>query len=143
MPALQLDRAAIEAIVADTKDVAAMLAEVFEAEPDEPSSGALTPIDSATPPGVPALPLNRPRASDATTKLATGLDVRYHAVLESLLTKDAWTAVEVRGMAERHRLMPAAILDTINAWSDDALGDFLIEDAGDWKINRELAKAGA
>jgi tellurite resistance protein len=131
---LKLDQAAIDAIVADTKDVAAILAEVFENAVEEPS--AETP---APPLAAPDLP----RASDETAKLARGLDVRYHAVLEELLSKDEWSAIDVRKIAERHRLMPVAILDTINAWSDDVAGDFLIEDAGSWKMSRDLLKVSA
>ncbi len=142
-PSFQLDRAAIEAIVADTKEVAAMLAEVFEDESEEQSFAPIVAPESSATLGAPTVLAGRPLASEATARLAKGLDVRYHAVLESLLMKDAWTNAEVKSMAEHHRLMPAAILDTINAWSDDALGDFIIDDVGDWKINRELAKAGA
>jgi hypothetical protein len=140
-PSLKLDQAAIDAIVADTKDVAAILAEVFEnageAEPSVPSS-----LESRSP-SVGAAGL--PRASEETAKLAHGLDVRYHAVLEELLTNNEWSASDVRKLSERHRLMPGAILDTINAWSDNTAGDFLIEDAdaGSWKINRDLLKVNA
>lgn len=138
-PKLLLDHAAIEAIVADTKDVAAILAEVFDGEADEPIPQPAPSASSESRLPIPELP----RASDTTTRLAQGLDVRYHAVLEELLGREEWSAADVRRVAERHRLMPAAILDTINAWSDATLGDFLIEDAGAWKINRELAKVNA
>ncbi len=135
---LRLDHAAIAAIVADTKDVAAMLAEVFDAEDDD----GTTPSPSATPAPVRAAVASAaPRTSEATRSLAQGLDVRYHGVLEELLARPSWPVGDVRQLAERHRLMPGAILDTINGWSDDALGDFLIEDAGDWKVNVALARA--
>ena len=139
-PKLRLDRAAIDAIVADTRDVAAILSEVFEAA-DEAGAPESAPEPSSSHGQAPAAKLvELPRASEATAALAEGLDVRYHAALEELLSRDAWAQADVRHMAERHRLMPGAILDTINAWSDDFLGDFLIEETGgEWKINRELA----
>jgi uncharacterized tellurite resistance protein B-like protein len=140
-PGLILDQAAIAAIVADTRDVAQMLAEVFDDDDEAASERASAQVPSTAA----VLPVfaELPRASDATAKLAVALDVRYHAVLEQLLSKEEWGESEVRDVAARHRLMPGAILDTINAWSDDALGDFLIAEAGGWKVNTQLAKAEA
>lgn len=128
---LSLDHDAIAAIVADTKEVAAILADVFDDDEDEAPSQKAT----AAKPKAAA-----PKASEAITALAVALDVRYHAVLEELLAKESWAADEVKALAARHHLMPGAVLDTINAWSDDALGDFLIEDSGSWAVNRDLAK---
>jgi tellurite resistance protein len=133
---LELDQAAIDAIMADTKDVAAILAEVFETESDEPESTASPSVDVASP----IATIELPKASAETARLAQGLDIRYHAALEELLHQPSWSAADVRQLAQRHRLMPGAIVETINGWSDDTLGDFLIEDNGDWKINLELAK---
>lgn len=135
--AFRLDQAAIDAIVADTKDVAAILAEVFEQGDEEPLSDRSPPgSDGAT-------PNRRVEAAAVVPAWAATLDVRYFGALEELLRKEAWTAEEVRALAGRHRLMPAAIVDTINSWSDEALGDFIIEDVGEWKVNRDLVKAHA
>lgn len=136
--ALRLDQAAIDAIVADTKEVAAILTEVFDPDDTQPPSSAVASIDE-TPAPLPALP----RASDATTSLAAGLDVRYHAVLEELLGRETWGEADVRALAARHRLMPVAILDSVNAWSDEVFGDFLIEESGSWTVKRALAKGTA
>ena len=140
---IRLDRAAIDAIVADTKDVAAILAEVFDADQAEPASTPTPDPPISSPASTPLAPAALPRASEETARLAHTLDVRYHAALEELLGKADWTAASVRALGTRHRLMPGAILDTINAWSDEALGDFLIEDSGDWHVHRELVEVKA
>lgn len=139
---LQLDQTAIDAIVADTKDVAAILAEVFESGEVEPASQS-QPEAPASTDDVPFTPAAPPRAAGATAKIAEALDVRYHAALEDLLAKPKWTTTEVRELGTRHRLMPGAILDTINTWSDETFGDYLIEEAEGWSVHRELVEVNA
>lgn len=140
---LRLDQAAIDAIVADTKDVAAILAEVFESGEVEPASQSQPEAPASTDDDLPLTPAAPPRAAGATAKIAEELDVRYHAALEDLLAKPKWTTMEVRELGTRHRLMPGAILDTINTWSDETFGDYLIEEAEGWNVHRELVEVNA
>jgi len=128
-----IDHAAVAAILADTRDVAAILAEVLDREEDEPTSLEIPPV----------APLLAPAASAEVTALAADLDIRYHAVLEDLLTKPVWTKDEVRALASNRGLMAGAIVETINAWSDEALGDFLIEEEDGWRIRVDLVKKAA
>ncbi|MCL2723602.1 MAG: TerB N-terminal domain-containing protein [Polyangiaceae bacterium] len=127
-----IDHAAVEAILADTRDVAAILAGVLDGdEDDEPMSAVIS---------VPA-PTAAPAASARIVTMAARLDVRYHAVLEDLLGKATWSKDEIRALATRRNLMPGAILETINAWSDETFGDFLIDDAEEeWHIRADLLK---
>ncbi len=130
---VELDQAAIAAILADTRDVAAMLAEVLDQDDDG---------EDAEREVAPALPVaedaQRPKAGGAFG--ADGLDVRYHAALEELLTKPIWTMDEVRALSNRRKLMPGAILDAVNSWSDEMYGDFLIEDSESWHVRSQLLK---
>lgn len=128
-----IDHAAVAAILADTRDVAAILAEVLDREEDEPTSLEIPPT----------APLLAPAGSPQITAIAADLDIRYHAVLEDLLAKPSWTKEEVRVLASGRSLMAGAIVETINAWSDEALGDFLIEEDNGWKIRLELVKRAA
>jgi uncharacterized tellurite resistance protein B-like protein len=110
----QLNQRAIEAILADTRDVAAMLSAVLDSGDDEPA-----------PPPAPVVSAN-------------GLDARYQTVLQQLLAKPQWTVLEIRNLSLQAQLMPGAILETINGWSDATFGDYLIDDRGDWHIHVEL-----
>jgi hypothetical protein len=56
-------------------------------------------------------------------------------VLRELLTRPTWTTAEVRAIAARAKLMPGAILEALNGWSEEHFGDYLIEEAGDWRIH--------
>ncbi len=129
---VKIDHSAVAAILADTRDVAAILAEVLDRDDDEPASTAApTPSPS---------PLDAAAASPELAAMAVGLDVRYHAALEDLLAKSDWTVAEIRALATRRNLMPGAIVETINAWADDAFGDFLIDESDGWHVRRELVK---
>jgi uncharacterized tellurite resistance protein B-like protein len=123
--ATTLDGAAIAAILAETREVAMMLAEVLDDEDDaEDPAGSPPPRAQQQPaPGTGAWP---------------SLDARYHAALRELLTRQVWTAAEVRALAAREKLMPGAILEAVNAWSEEQFGDHVIEEAGDWRVHAGL-----
>jgi tellurite resistance protein len=128
--AVELDQAAIAAIIADTRDVAAMLADVFDKESD----------DDESPPAAPPGPTTagQDAAAPEVKTLAQCLDARYQGVLAELLTKPSLTREEVRALALKRNLMPGAILETINTWSEETFGDFLIDESDSWQIHSEL-----
>ena len=86
--AVELDQAAIAAIMADTRDVAAMLAEVFDEDGDDEEA---EPVISPQPKAEAAAAV-----APEVAAFAQGLDSRYQAVLVELLTKPSWTKEEVR-----------------------------------------------
>ena len=119
-----LNRAAIEAILAETREVASILSDVLDDDDDSTSESA---------------PSSEPTIAAPTQVGAwSGLDTRYHAVLRELLTRTTWTVAEVRAVTSRSKLMPGAVLEAVNAWSEETFGDYVIEEAGDWKINAQL-----
>ncbi|MEI9948332.1 MAG: TerB N-terminal domain-containing protein [Pseudomonadota bacterium] len=129
-PGVALDQAAIAAIIADTRDVAALLADVFDQEGDDDDpSLAVTPAPKSA---------SHDAVSSEIKAVAQGLDARYHAVLADLLSKPRWTREEIRSLALTRKLMPGAILETINTWSEETYGDFLIDEADTWQIHSEL-----
>lgn len=124
-----LDPAAIAKIMADTHDVAQLLSEVLSVAEDE---GEVGPSVSA-----PAAPSQRTSRAELGEHAAQ-LDLRYHDIAAELLQRDRWPVVEVNGVCQRHHLMPSAVLDALNAWSEDFLGDLMIAEQGDWVIDRKL-----
>jgi uncharacterized tellurite resistance protein B-like protein len=117
-----LNAAAIEAILAETREVAALLSEVLDDDDDRDA----TPIPSP------------PRIENPANGEWSTLDFRFHGVLRELLTRPTWTVGDVRALALRSKLMPGAILETLNAWAEDRFGDYVIEEEGDWRINTQL-----
>lgn len=128
---VELDQTAIAAILADTRDVAAMLADVFDQEEEE----------DPVPTGVePLAPVVREVVPPEIATLATGLDVRYHGVLAELISRPTWSGADVRTLAKKRNLMPGAIVETINTWSDEVYGEFLIDDAEPWQIRADILR---
>jgi len=129
---VELDQTAIAAILADTRDVAAMLADVFDKEEDEDApvaasaGSASQAMREAVPPEI--------------ASLAAGLDVRYHGVLAELLSKPTWSGDEIRALARKRNLMPGAIVETINTWSDEIYGEFLIDDSDTWQVRAAILR---
>jgi len=124
--------------------------------PSTPTDGAASAPSVANAPSTPSTPADGAASvgSAATAAAATAtatataaaaangawpaLDARYHGVLRELLTRPVWTVVEIRAIATREKMMPGAILETLNAWSEERYGDHVIEEAGDWRINAQL-----
>ncbi len=102
-----------------------LLAEVLDDDDDEPKP----PKTTSTP------PISVPSAASTGNGGWPSLDTRYHEVLRELLTRSVWTAAEVRAIATRAKMMPGAILEALNTWSEERFGDYVIEEAGDWRIN--------
>jgi uncharacterized tellurite resistance protein B-like protein len=122
-----LNRAAIDAILAETREVASILSDVLDDDDDEVSEHVPSSRSAVT----------RSIAHDGNGAWST-LDPRYHGVLRELLTRSTWTLGEVRAVVSKAKLMPGAVLETVNAWSEERFGDYVIEEANDWKINAQL-----
>jgi uncharacterized tellurite resistance protein B-like protein len=130
---VNLDQAAIDAILADTREVATMLAGVLDTGEDE-SSVSEMPTPSVVP-----LAATPTHSTAVPAAFAEGLDTAYRPVLEELLTREHWRAAGARALASKYGLMPSAIVDTINSWADGAVGDYLItEDEDGWTLRLDL-----
>jgi hypothetical protein len=67
------------------------------------------------------------------------LDRRYWPCVSSLLRQAVWDKESLSSLARRHALMPNAMLEAVNTWSDETLGDFLLLEEGDvWILNLDL-----
>jgi hypothetical protein len=121
--------------MAETREVASMLAAVLggDDEDEAPPVAAATPVSASERPPAAALPPD-------LQALAASLDPRYHLALRELVTKPAWNAAEVRDLGVKLKLMPGGIIEAINSWSDEHLGDYLIDEQDDWHIRVEILK---
>jgi uncharacterized tellurite resistance protein B-like protein len=132
-----LDQAAIARIMAETHEVAAILADVFDTE--EPIDVAPAAAQASTI----AAELPAVLAAASTSPLgvvAHSLDLKYHALVAELIVRADWSEDDAKALARRHRLMPGGVLEAVNAWSEDELGDALIDEGERWSINAVLAE---
>jgi tellurite resistance protein len=132
-----LDHAAIASIMAETREVATMLAAVLGGshEDESPPEGS-----SIAKFGSEARQDGRSPLPPELAIAATTLDPRYHLALSELVTKAEWNASEVRALGARLKLMPGGLIEVINSWSDEHLGDYLIEEQGDWHVRIDLLR---
>jgi hypothetical protein len=124
----------VEEITRETNEVAAILSPLM----DEPSQSpvALPNPPSLTSPEIPKLVPSPPIPPHPTRFI--GLDPAFHAILEQLLTRDRWSPADFHALAREFHFMPLRVRDTLNGWSDDAYGDFILDGDDPIIVRREL-----
>ena len=119
-----LDMARISAITAETDQVVKMLAEALA--DDE--------VENEPAPTAGASPGNFPEWMET-------LDTAYRPALVAILAEgETLECLRLAEISQTLHLLPVAMVDTINSWSDEALGDFLLEEREDgaFSIYREI-----
>jgi len=148
--AVQLDRRAIARILEETRDVSLMLGKVLTEEEEGADWESDGPLPEPMPsrPAAPAGELSsvKPDGSapaggpdDTLAELTVdGLDPRYREFLSGLLRRQQWSDVEMRKLAEQNGVMVGGAIEAVNEWSDETLGDFLLEGEGPYTVNQDL-----
>ena len=135
-PVFTLNAAALQTILQETEQVAQMLGDALSASAEEEAEVIVVEAQRANT----SEPESAPAAatSAAAPQVYVGLDPRYHIVITELLSREAWAPEDFEALARKHNIMPAGMLETINAWSDENHGDFLIEEGERYTVNRTL-----
>src|SRR5690606_12519146 len=125
--ALDIDLSRIRAIRAESDEAARVLLEAIEGarEAGELEEDTESGADSGVEADVLAGPAQK----------FEGLRDDLHPLVAELVARTEWTAEDFEACARRHGSSTAAAIEEINAWSDDALGDFLIEEGATLTIN--------
>lgn len=111
---LALDHALIEAKLAETAVVSALLADLFMDEEEEPAATAPVP----------------------DVELIEGLDGPHTRLARRLAESPLWTRSELEQLCDELHLMVEGALDTVNEAAIDVAGEPLIEDGGDdYRLN--------
>lgn len=122
-----LDTERIAAITRETSEVVQLLASVLT---DESAAPVASPANSDAPSSPSIRPTETAPINVTQSRWSfDGLPEQYHAIAASLCERSLWTVTEFNALARQHHLLPNGVKESINAWSDEALGDFLIEDA--------------
>lgn len=143
-PRVKLNHDLINRILGDTATVAAMIGEAMgdveelaqEGEQAEEAVqvNARALLQKAVSEAGPVEPAASPPAFE-------GLEVRYHPALAELITRREWSRTDFDALARRHGVMPAAMVEVINSWTDERYGDFLIEEGDPYVVQLELLEA--
>ena len=116
-----IDMAKVNAILHQTREVAQVLAPIYDDEDDEP------------PQRVKLAPVNGGRFE--------GLDAGNNRLLEALCSRQSWSRAEFEDKAREFGLMPNGAIEAINEWAYDTLDDEVIEDGDPVTINLAILPA--
>lgn len=127
-PEFSINREKLKQTMEDTRAVQDILASVFEQEEKEMEIGIEpevkipeTPVKTNIRPGEFNLPF--------PSETIPSLDTKYLSMLHDIMKSDEMSQDDFTGLARKHNLMPRAAFDDINAWADEELGDFLLEES--------------
>ncbi len=119
-PAFKLDMSRVAAISQETAQVVNLLSAVMQEDEPKPHR---QPEPGPSP--VAAVP---PKASDSPSPAwLASLNAKYHGIALRMVSRASWTRAEFQQLAAEFRLMPLGVFDALNEWSDEHLGDFLLE----------------
>ena len=108
-PAFTLDMSRVAEIAQETTEVVGLLAAVMN--DDAPTSAPAVPVA-----------VGHPSKSNLSA-----LDPKYRPLVQRLAERDSWTRREFDQLASEFSLLPLGAFDAVNEWSDERLGDFLLE----------------
>jgi hypothetical protein len=82
--------------------------------------------------------IDRAAILTAENSADVSLDIRYQPFFRALLTKPAWTITEARELAKSHHVMLNGAIESINEWSQEQFGDWLIEEGDQLVIHSNI-----
>lgn len=127
-PEFSINKEKLKQTLEDTRAVQNILASVFEQELEEiivnPEPEITIPEPSV---GEKAIPTNLDLPFPPET--LPSLDIKYISMLHDIMKMAELSQDDFTGLARKHSLMPRAAFDDINAWADEELGDFLLEES--------------
>ena len=134
-PQFVIDMTRVLAITTETKEVIGLLSAVLSEEHEQLPNG-----DIRRSPAKVELLASRPQltANPQQIDRFPGLDASYHSILDRLLAREVWPRSEFCALAGEANMMPLKVCDAINEWSDEALGDFLLEGEDPVVVHRNL-----
>lgn len=132
----RLDMRKVLTITNETEEVVGILSVLMQDEDETQACPSPTQAGVATAPEALNTLCEEPVAAGVTQ--FSGLDPMFQQILERLLARDCWPRSDFDALAREFHLMPLNIQDTLNEWSDEALGDFLLEGEEPVIIRRDL-----
>lgn len=129
----------------ETQDLIKILGTVMaEGEADSAPATAEQQAASSAPASVAKVSSEEREASsaeetkDAAPEWAEGLSPLYVPIVRRLIGRGSWTKADFAALAAEHNVMPLKMNDAINEWSDEHLGDMLLEGDDPVQIHADL-----
>jgi hypothetical protein len=115
----------VEAKIAESAAVSAILADIFTDQEPGGSADATAHVSSA---------------STSLPTLMPGIDLRHNALVIEVLTRDSWSRTAWDELCARHELLADGAMETINEAAYDAHGASLLEGEDPVEINPDVVK---
>ena len=129
-----LDMARVYEITSETKEVVAILSVLMDDEPEK----SIAPSATITLPAPEIPKVSGDGNAAPQPPRFNGLDAVFHPILERLLARDSWPQKDFKSLADEFHFMPSKIHGTLNEWSDEKLGDYILDGEDPVIIRREL-----
>jgi tellurite resistance protein len=126
--AFVLNEERIHALTQETREVISMLSVVMSDAEEVPCAPAAVARETSVTP---------------QHEWLTGLDERYRAAVVALISRDEITPGDFDCLSADNHLMPDDLFNAVNTWSDEVLGDFLLERGENITIFRSLLPESA
>jgi hypothetical protein len=138
---ITLNNEALARIMAETAEVSRILGQALcETESKIDESDAVDRVKPSAAPEAVTYTINS--SLPFSTEQLAALDKRYYAPLAEIMKEQVWSSDDLAKLAKRHQLMRTGMLDTINSWAYDSLGDeILFEEDNMYKVNQSLVGA--
>ena len=120
----ELDAERIKALTQETHEVISLLSEVMVEEEEVVPVAAVVVATPSTAVGLP--------------EWLQTLDERYRSACMEVIAHDTLPLETFDDIAKKHHLLPDDLLTAINGWSDEQLGDFLLERETEVRVFRDL-----
>jgi len=114
----RLDADRIASIRQDTDRVSAVLADIFAADV-----------------------YDKDGTEEAPVSVLVGLDQKHSALVREIISRQHWSEDEFVELAERHGLMAAGALETVNEWAFGAYDEALLEEYEGYDVSPDIADA--
>lgn len=135
--AVRLDPHAVHRILAETREVARLLADAMATEEDEPANS----VAAETQDVAEATPSSASKRDEAPTPVspavatasrlpepASGPPERYRAFHSALIARKSWLRPDAEALARQHGLMLSGAIEALNEWALDTTGAPLIDE---------------
>lgn len=112
--------------IQETMDVKFILGKIFEKEQEEAESQEFSAVSSNGEGSDRASVVIHETLYHFPHDSLNHLDAKYIPILNEIMTSKEYSKEDFSNLARKHNLMPQAVLDEINTWADEELGDFLL-----------------
>jgi hypothetical protein len=128
----------------ETSQVASIIGHAMNDFPDDNEPDDSCEVEGAVEVDTVATVSNQHDSVNSANRTSSSADAdlelgeNYKRALSEVLLRAEWSKAEMDEIARKHGLMVNGLIDGLNAWADEQLGDYLIDGDGPYTVQRSL-----